>query len=344
MKLFKKLFGFEKGTGGVEDPQDERDYRYEELVGRAPSVNWKEKPRSEWRNFPIFDQDGSDSCVGQAVAKMLGIENSLEEDVFVRLSARDIYSRGYVRGGGMYFREGMKIGKEHGATVEQLMPSQDRRETYMRRTDSTPFTDIVANIIRGGDFIAIPLEIDAIAEVISRGKGVCLGVRFESGELTKPEIKTTSGGKYGHAIVGVDFTLYKGKKAIVFDNSWGADWGWNGQGVLTEDNMDGLVSAWYYESLPNDREIKGEKPNYQFNKNLSVGDRNKDVSKLQECLKYEGVFPKDIPATGYFGGITKKAVAEFQEKYKEDILEPLGLDKATGYFGNKSREKLNQLY
>jgi len=47
--------------------------------------------------------------------------------------------------------------------------------------------------------------------------------------------------------------------------------------------------------------------------------------------------------TNYFGLKTKQAVIKFQEKYKDTILEPLGLINGTGIVGKTTKAKLNQL-
>jgi hypothetical protein len=331
----KKVFG----TGGLDDPFDERDFCHKEL-GLAPIVEWKEKSPDQWRKFPIFNQNSSSSCVAQSVAKVLGIENYLEEGKFIQYSARDIYTRRTNEGEGMYYREGMDIGYKFGATIEQLMPSQNLSETLMNnKDDRKPIDNLIALIGKGGNYFSLPIDFDAIASVISQGKGVLLGTRFNSGDWKTGEVILRPNGIYGHAICGVDYCLWKGKKALVFDNSWGYSWGFNGQGIITEDYKDGLVTAWYYASLPNNwQQTQTQtipKPKYQFNTDLRTGMQNVEVSKLQECLKYDGDFPISIPITGYFGGITLDAVKKFQTKYG---IEPVGV------VDTMTRKKLNELF
>jgi len=69
---------------------------------------------------------------------------------------------------------------------------------------------------------------------------------------------------------------------------------------------------------------------------------NPQVKCLQEFLIKENVYPQAL-ITGNFFYLTKQAVIRFQEKYASEILEPLGLSKGTGYVGEKTREKINEL-
>ena len=331
----------------IEEPVDERDYSAEEVFSFA-AIEWKEKQPSEWRKFPIFHQDGSSSCVGQTVAKVLGIENYLEEGKFVHFSARDIYCRGFIdNGGGMFYREGVKIGYEHGATIEQLMPSQMMNEAQMRVNDSTTLTDQIALVGKGGNYFDIQIDFDRIANIVNTGKAVALGTRFNSGGFSSPEVKLLRNGTYGHAVAVVDYCLWKGRKALIFDNSWGVDWGkYGGQGIITEDQINGIVTAWYYEELRNnwrDEEEKPEKPKHQFLVDLKFGSNSNDTVVLQNILKYEQLFPVNVGSTGFYGTITSKAVLAFQKKYKVD--NDTELDQLQGRIvGPKTRQKLNEIY
>ena len=83
----------------------------------------------------------------------------------------------------------------------------------------------------------------------------------------------------------------------------------------------------------------------KITKNLYYGIKNDpQVRCLQEFLKNQGkdIYPEGL-VTGNFFELTKRAVIRFQEKYKEEILMPLGLKKGTGFVGPKTRAKINQL-
>ncbi|MFQ6049996.1 MAG: peptidoglycan-binding domain-containing protein [Candidatus Paceibacterales bacterium] len=92
--------------------------------------------------------------------------------------------------------------------------------------------------------------------------------------------------------------------------------------------------------------ILGKKVSCQkFEENLYYGMRNDGrVKCLQEFLKSQGseIYLEGL-VTGNFLSLTKTAVIRFQEKYFEEILAPLGLEKGTGFVGPMTRAKINQL-
>lgn len=88
-------------------------------------------------------------------------------------------------------------------------------------------------------------------------------------------------------------------------------------------------------------EIQSQKAVFQ--NNLKYGDRGEDVEKLQEVLIREGLLGQGLN-TGWFGPLTRTAVIEFQQKYAAEILTPAGLSSGTGFVGEKTRAKLNELY
>lgn len=341
------------GTGLVLDKrtlkEKERDYFASEIlpdIMKAPA--WVEKSKEQWRRFePIFNQVGSSSCVGQTVALSMGIENYLEEAKFVPLSARFIYAQGYELGGGMYYAKAFDIAKKQGAPPEQLMPSQNLGEDKMVIFDAKESDKQVALVYKPNSYIYLPIDFDTIAGIVDQGKPVLLGTSFDNGGF-QLEIQLTPNGVYGHAVTVVDRTLWKGKRALVIQNSWGTGWGYGGLGVITEEQAPGLVMAAYFEELSNawrDKVPEIQKPKYFFANNLSFRQYNNEISKLQECLRYEGLFPTtvDIKTPAYYGNITAKAVLEFQKKYQVASEEELNSLQGR-IVGPKTRERLNQIF
>lgn len=82
-----------------------------------------------------------------------------------------------------------------------------------------------------------------------------------------------------------------------------------------------------------------------INDNLYFGLIDNDkVRCLQNFLKTQGndIYPQGF-VTGNFGPLTKSAVIRFQEKYRFEILTPLGLFSGTGFVGPSTRVKINAL-
>jgi len=83
----------------------------------------------------------------------------------------------------------------------------------------------------------------------------------------------------------------------------------------------------------------------RFDDNLYYGIKDSaEVSCLQEFLKDQGpeIYPEGL-ITGNFLSLTQSAVIRFQEKYAQEILTSLGLEKGTGYVGPATRTKINSL-
>lgn len=81
---------------------------------------------------------------------------------------------------------------------------------------------------------------------------------------------------------------------------------------------------------------------YDFKADLKWGSRGYAVGALQAALQKEGLLAGKLDAI--FGQRTRKALISFQEKYKGEVLTPLKLRNGTGFAGQATRTKLNQLY
>lgn len=88
--------------------------------------------------------------------------------------------------------------------------------------------------------------------------------------------------------------------------------------------------------------IKTE-PKFIFKNDLKEGMEGKEIEELQKCLAKDPEIYPEGEITGYFGSKTKKAVISFQEKYKDEILKPEGLEKGNGKVGERTRKKLNEI-
>lgn len=348
--LFRKK---QYGTGAVNDPRTkaerDKDFRAEELLAFG-AVEWREKPESEWKKYPIFDQAQSGSCVAMTKAKEAGILNSLEEGVFMTLSPRDIYTRRKNKPQeGMWGQDSNNIVINNGVTLESLMPSMGKNEAEMNiDSDRRSSTRAIGKVFRAKSWIALPFNFDAIARVLDTGKGVSVFFRFDMNEWDRPvpTIIPTSKISLHHAVVAVDRTLHNGQKALIIEDSWGRNRGINGRRIITEDWRTRLSWVSYFEDLSNLDLLRKEdvpKPRHTFTRDLSVGLTNDpDVKALQDILKFEELFPRTQVSTGAFFGITRKAVMRLQLLHKDEILTPAGLTVPTGFVGKYTRAWLNK--
>lgn len=87
-----------------------------------------------------------------------------------------------------------------------------------------------------------------------------------------------------------------------------------------------------------------------FTRTLYFGMRGSDVRELQKLLNSS--VETRVTETGagspgnetdYFGAATKRALIKFQEKYRAEILTPVGLVSGTGIFGATTRAKASAL-
>jgi len=71
---------------------------------------------------------------------------------------------------------------------------------------------------------------------------------------------------------------------------------------------------------------------------------NSEVFCLQDFLKSQGpeIYPEAL-ITGNFLNLTRRAVIRFQEKYADEVLYPLNLEKGTGFVGVMTRKKINEI-
>jgi len=324
-----------------------KDYKFEEIVAFANPVQWVEKTPDQWRKFPIFNQNGSGSCVAQTQAKEMGIMRYLKDGNYVHFSAADIYQKRFGKPvAGMGAIEARNIAK-NGVTLEILAPSQALSDSEMDSLVIEDYKHEVGNVFSVTNYIELPIgNIEILASFIqTTGKGAMVWFFFEYKEWTdhpyvyNKDLMVTDPGICRHSVTAVDFCLVNGKKSIIIEDSWGPNYGLNGQRVIDEEFFKTRnFYAGYLMNFKFDEQIV--KPHYIFLKDLELGMLGADVTMLQTCLQYEKLFPTNVKPTQYFGSITRKAVQDFQTKYS------IAFDGMLGYgrVGPKTRAKLNEIF
>jgi len=329
-----------------------KDFNQKEVVANAATVQWREKQPSEYRRFPIFNQNGSGSCVAQTEAKELGIMRWLKDGQYVHFSATDIYQQRFNKpDAGMGAIDAREIVRKGGATLEVLTPSQSMTDAQMDTAVVEGYKRDVGGVFKVSNYLGLDAaNIESVASTIqATGKGVMVWFYFDINEWTdrpmikNPNLQLNAPSTNRHSVCAVDSTLVSGQKALVIEDSWGPGAGMGGQRIIDETFF--LKRNWYAGYLANFKfdTVTLPKPHHIFLRDLQFSPVyiiDSEVTMLQECLRYEGLFPSNAQSTGYFGSITRKAVEDFQVKYSITTPQSPGF----GRVGPKTRAVLNGIY
>lgn len=341
---------FKFGTGLLEDTRTEeekaKDYKMEEVASASPVV-WVEKSEAEWRKFPIMNQNSTSSCVAHAIAKCIGVQAFIEDGKYLDLSRRFVYSnRDNKPQEGMHFAQAMEYIRKVGIPLEALVPSENLTEAQMNdNSDIRRYIVRIANIFKTLGYVQMPFDIETIASTIASGKAALLGFTFSRDEWTAfPKILREGTPPLRHAVAGVDYTLYQGKKHILIEDSWGANTAINGRRLINAEFIEKrCIFSGYFLNLEVNTDPTQPKPEHIFTVPMEYGQQSDEIKFLQEVLQYENVMADDIPRTGYYGELTRKGVLAFQQNYQVDTSENLvTLDGKK--VGPKTITKLNELY
>jgi len=312
-------------NGIVEDPRSlfakGQDYKTSDLAMGDIKLDWKEYNEEDFKPLIIQNQDGSSSCVAQAVSKILAMHEIKEGKDYTRLCPKFIYTRREnYPDGGMWLPNALDIAVKHGSCPEAFMPCDNKGESFMNDKAELKACVEQASKFKGKAYFQIVGGIDEIAKVIEQGYGVLLGARFDYDEWTDvPTLHADSKREVGHGIAGTRYCLYKGEKAIMIEDSWGPTYGKGGVRILTESFIKNRVFyAGYITSL--------EDVKFIFTKTLKMGSKGLDVKMLQTKL--------NLTVDGIFGLKTKTAVKHFQGLHN---LVPDGI------VGKKTNAELNKL-
>ncbi len=329
--------------------EKDKDYLHEEFASaNAPIYRTKTDILPITTKYRKEDQSGTSECVPHGFTLALGIFKEPTAG-FIRLSKNFPY-----RFRANFPKEGM-----NGDDLGKVLIN---RGSCLFDTAPTPATESTANALvitqkmidegllyKATKYISIkyPNDIDTLCSVASRGLGVPIFIYATYREWAQ-EYPTTNDNvtldtatvRHCVCILPNSGFIENGIKYVaVQDSAW---FGFMNIRYLSEEFIQKRIYyAMYFMNLDTPPEIL--KPHHLFTKTLKVGSRGDEVKALQNCLKYEGLFP-DIEPTGVFAGITRDAVCKFQMKYAKDILDPAGLTQPSGICGMYTLRKLNELF
>lgn len=333
------------GTGAVIVERNQMVANFGEIVADSPLFDWGKGYDVRLKinkDFKTKDQNGSGSCGGQASSYLTEAAYCLTGSTIVEgFSARSIYSRCFVPGGGSSEQGLMNVLTNHGVDAETEVVSYENglppSEAFMETIGSTttkPF-------YKGARPVYVDLTFDKIATAVLQNGGVVIGIHGQNNgtwlsvEPTIPTLTNMRDPNVWHHWVYVGFAgMRNGRKCLGFKNSWG-NIGDNGWQYIYEDYMPYIFCAWSMVYT------KNTWPKHVFNTSLKLGQSSKEVVALQDVLRYEGLF--NNVSTGYYGPLTASAVDAFQRKYAVDTIANLNILQGK-QVGPKTLKKLNELY
>lgn len=302
--------------GALESPRDDKDYM---LSGMQTPIEFRELPETYMIPYKlrISYQNGFPYCGGYAGAT-LKEEKERREHYPIDFDGDWLYKEakkidGY-DGAGTYFRCILKV---------------------LQKTGAKPlgYNDYCAENYKVGSYAIVDdISFAGIKSAIYQNGVVVALLRGSNSAWSTAYIKQPQEPTWGHFVACIGWN----KDNIVFQNSWGENWGDKGLGYFNPDIYKPIEVWAVLTDLPTPEEILLEKPKYLFYTNIQLGDNNVEVIHLQECLRYLGLFPATQKITGYFGPTTLASVKEFQIK---NNISPV-----SGFVGNLTRAELNKQF
>lgn len=341
-------------TGVIADtrPSDkkEKDYIHEE---RTVPEALNAFGNTQITESPYFyeNQNRTSSCVAHGVGLALAIERKADLGTYTRISQIFAYrQRSNYPDAGSWPQDLFETYRVKGAPLYTTLPTP-YSEIEANNLVLTPQEFTEAQIFKGLTYFTVKdnyNDIQVLGEIAAHGHGVPIliySTQDEWGrdypEIQNPKLLLNSFTEIRHCVCILPNSgfMKDGKRYVTIqDSAW---FGGKKLRHLSEDWVRARVyGAGYWDKVTS--LSTGPKPLYYFTQTLKAGMSGSEVKTMQQLLVSEGLLPADC-TTGYFGGRTLAAVKAFQDKYKDQILVPVGLSVPSGIWGQMSRVKGNEL-
>lgn len=291
-------------------------------------------------------QDGSGSCVAQSTAKMLEIWDFKHDNSPTVYSATPIYQKRMNRpGAGMVGVDALGLASDGNVFLEKDAVSQNLDDIGI---DAVVYEAGKKQPEHPINYLVMPIAFDVVVQE-TQNVGATM-VWFKSSQtewfMDVPTGDSTSEA-IRHSTVAVDAILWKGIEYIIIEDSYGR---WDIKSDLPLKPGQRAISRAFFEkhcffaaAFTAFHFDGGDKPKYYWAHPMVYGDKSEDVKQLQNVLKYEKFFPSDQESTGFFGGITAKALVKWQVSHGFlDFQHETDMRKVRA--GSKSIALLNSLY
>lgn len=327
--FIKSIFAKKYPTGVAADTRSiaekDLDYLHEEIAG-APTPVYK-IGLSNLNEYPMENQNQTQSCVAHGVTLAITKGDP-------RLSKMFLYRfRFNYPQPGMALQDAGAIAKNIGSCLYSTLPNLNTEEMANNIGISASEKEEAAKNKIDSYVQLKNFDIDTIASLVGQGTPVAIVIyaTYREWAVQFPQILDNpafSTAPVRHCVCVVDAFILNNKKYLkIQDSAWFG--GMSTRYVSEEFIANRCYGAIYFTKLTPGT---AQKPVYYFDYDLKQGDNDKEIEFLQKRLMYEGTFPLTQTPTGFFGGITLKAVKEYQTKHNIP---------STGFVGPITRRRLN---
>ncbi len=220
--------------GGLQSPKDERDIKLGKI--QVESV-LPEVYLPDYSDLPDLYQGQQPACGGHAGARGISIFEKKELGSSPKLSPRFVYAVCKTLDGipdieGTYGRTVMKVLKDYGIPTDDLFPNKIELGAGEYK-DSSKITKEAYDDAKNRAISAygeVSLSKEAIKQAVYRNGWVLV--------LKRPWVRNIYPDGHFFVIDGWD------KDRLRFANSFGSNWGENGNSWLTDEDLKDLLEAW----------------------------------------------------------------------------------------------------
>lgn len=324
--------------GLLEDDRTEaekaKDWQAEEIASAESMVpKFRKVQKGKWKKYTVRDQDGSGSCVSQALAKGFEVLYNKETGKTIMFSSTPIYQkRKNAPSAGMYIDDAFQIAVKTGTCEETYCPSQKMNDYAMDSQKLPDNFEDLNDLLDAVAYVQMPKDFDYVAAWIEKYGYAQIHIAADRKSWSRdfPKLGSLNRG-IRHAIAGVDAVNYDGVDYIVIEDSWGEFGEFKGQRLISREVFYDMFTrgAGFTVLLYN---VNKKKKFTEFKQWMEYGQRNDEIVRLQDYLKAKGFFPENVESTGYYGPITALAVYNFQ--VANNVASPVILNKYKGKYAH----------
>lgn len=311
-------------TGLLEDNRTEeqkaKDWDTSELYASGDvKAIFREVKDGEWKKYQTRNQDGSGSCVANTVAKMLEIKRFMGKGDSIKFSHAPIYGKRVNKpSAGMVGVDALELATKYSSCKESDLPSENLNDAQLDAIVLPSNFEDLNNLVVPTNYLTVKqfdLTFDYIAGLVEKEGCVMIWVNTDYQSWCKdiPTPGAVKKGEVRHSITAVDTIKLDGVEYIVIEDSWGKFGKYDGQRLITREFFkDAVFFAGVLKDFKYDITDDAFDP---FNTVMVYGERSEEIKRLQKLLQARGFFPADQECTGYYGGVTARAVYLMQVQY-----------------------------